>query len=310
MEGQVNEIFVTNLRKDRLWFAVCAAAVLLGLFILRLPVWLPPRREASWLDALFFPALICLFIAVPFLIVFFFRAFLHMSQRLEVNADGIVLTRRGKTRRYTWDDITDVVVSEKDAGEQAGAAAGEQLGGAVGGFLGGVLAFYAARFLGEAFSGKMDTRTTTTMLIQTSDGEKYRFDRRMSPWFRLLELLPETIRRVWSERYIQHMANNEDVSLQDSKGALIAMLTTTTLANHQQAIPWDAAQSVTYEEGQLAVRTSQPGLYSLRFQLEGGSVRGKALADTIRAKAPAVREALERQQKLAAKPLWNPRSPE
>jgi hypothetical protein len=85
-------------------------------------------------------------------------------------------------------------------------------------------------------------------------------------------------------------------------------LTAATIANHQQAIPWEAVKDLTYESGQLAVRTTQPGLYSMRFKVEGESVRGKALATTIRAQAPVLRAEMERKEKFADKPLWSPRS--
>jgi hypothetical protein len=304
----VNEIFATNIRKDRLWFALCAAVVLLALFMLRLPALLPPRREASWVDALIIPAIIILVLAAPALLVLFPRAFLHRQQQLEIQDDGLTLSRGKKTKRYSWDDIKDVIVFEKDVGKETGTAIGGQIGGLPGGFIGGVLSYALGNLLGEQLSGKMDTRKTTTMTIQTSDGQKYKFDSRTSSWFHLLELLPETVSRVWSERYIRQLKNNEDVLVNDSTGVPTATLTGTKIANHQQAVPWEAVTDVIYESGQLAVRTSQPGLYSMRFNVDGGSVRGKALVVTIRAQAPVLQAELERKQKFADKPLWSPRA--
>ena len=255
-------------------------------------------------------SLLILVLAIPALLVLFPRAFLQRRQQLEINDAGIAITRGENRRDYAWDDITDVVVIEKDVGKDTASAVGGQLGGLPGGFVGGVLSYFAAEVLGDTFSGRTDTRKTTVITIKTSDGQKYQLDRRMTPWFRLLELFPPTISRLWTERYIRELNNNQDVLVNSSTNAKdrVATLTPSTIANHQQSIPWEAVKDITYEEGQLALRTTQPGLYSMRFNLEGGSVRGQALANTVRAQSPTLRAELERKEKFADKPLWSPRS--
>ena len=308
MTSTATEIFVTNFRRDRVRFAVAIALILLGIFLIGLPRLLPPLREASWVDSLIIPGVLLLFIVIPFLLVVIPRAFFHQPQRLEIDANGLVITKGKRTARYLWNDITTCDVIEKDPGEEVGSIAGAQMGGSAGGFVGGVLAFYLSRWFGDMLGGKVDTRNTTTITLKTSDGQRYMLDRRLSPWLPLLERLPAAVTQAWSQQYIERLNHHQSVDVRDPQGKLVATLTADTIANHETPVAWTLITSLTYEVGKLALRTDQPGVYLLRFNVDGNSVQGKALVETIRAKSPAVREAQARKQQLKDKPLWNPRS--